>query len=72
MFPLPSPAFYSIGTLREKHPEWFTEDLTNLFNLLAQGKIEPVIATRLPLTEVKRAHELIETAAVQGKIVLTM
>ncbi len=67
-----STAFYSIGALRKKHPEWFTEDLTNLFNLLAQGKIKPVIAARLPLTEVKRAHELIETAAVQGKIVLTM
>ncbi|MEJ5349050.1 MAG: medium chain dehydrogenase/reductase family protein [Desulfosoma sp.] len=67
-----STVFYSIGALRKKHPKWFIEDLTNLFNLLAQGKIKPVIAARLPLTEVKRAHELIETAAVQGKIVLTM
>jgi NADPH:quinone reductase-like Zn-dependent oxidoreductase len=64
--------FYSIGALRKKHTEGFTENLTNMFNLLAQGKIKPVIAACLPLTEVKRAHEDIETAAVQGKIVLTM
>ena len=35
-------AFYSIGSLREKHADWFYEDLTELFNLLAQGKIRPV------------------------------
>ncbi len=67
-----STAFYSIGALRQKHPEWFAEDLSNLFNLLAQSKIKPIIAARIPLGEVRRAHELIETAGVQGKIVLTM
>jgi NADPH:quinone reductase-like Zn-dependent oxidoreductase len=55
-----STAFYSIGALRKKQPDWFHADLTELFNLLAQGKIEPVIAERMGLDE----------AAVQGKIVL--
>ncbi len=67
-----STVFYSIGAMRQKHPHWFSEDLTHLFHLLAQGKIKPVIAARMPLAEVRRAHELIETAGVQGKIVLTM
>jgi NADPH:quinone reductase-like Zn-dependent oxidoreductase len=67
-----STAFYSIGALRRKHPEWFREDLSMLFNLLAQGEVKPVIAARMPFTEVRRAHELIETAAVQGKIVIIM
>jgi len=65
-----STAFYSIGSLREKHADWFHQDLTELFNLLAQGKIKPVIAERMGLDEAARAHELVERAAVQGKIVL--
>jgi len=65
-----STAFYSIGSLREKQPDWFHADLTELFNLLAQDKIKPVIAERMGLAEAARAHELVERAAVQGKIVL--
>ena len=65
-----STTFYSIGALCKKCPDWFHEDLTELFNLLAQGKIKPVIAERMGLAEAARAHELIEQAAVQGKIVL--
>ena len=34
-----------IGGLRHKQPGWFSEDLTVLFDLLAQGKIKPVIAS---------------------------
>ena len=67
-----STAFYSIGALRQKHPDWFSEDLTKLFDLLAQNKIKPIIAARMPLAEARRAHELIEQAEVQGKIVLTV
>ncbi|MFH1183686.1 MAG: medium chain dehydrogenase/reductase family protein [Chloroflexota bacterium] len=67
-----STAFYSIRPLRKKHPDWFSEDLTRLFDLLAQNKIKPVIAARMPLAEARRAHELIERAEVQGKIVLTL
>ena len=63
-------SFYSIGAWRRRHPEWFVEDLNTLFDLLKQGKIKPVIAKRMPLTEVRRAHRLIEEAKVMGKIVL--
>lgn len=67
-----STAFYSIQSLRKKRPDWFSEDLAVLFDLMSQGKIKPVIAKRLPLSKAKLAHELIEKAEVQGKIVLTM
>jgi NADPH:quinone reductase-like Zn-dependent oxidoreductase len=67
-----STVFYSIGALRKKHPDWFREDLTELFDLLAQGKIKPVIAERMRLDDALRAHQLIEQAAVQGRIVLTV
>lgn len=67
-----STTFYSIGSWRKKHAGWFYQDLIELFDLLAQGKIKPVISRRMPLAEAARAHELIEQAAVQGKTVLTV
>ena len=63
-------SFYSIGSLRKKHPDWFSEDLTKLFALLSQNKIKPVIGKRMSLSDAAMAHELIEKAAVPGKIVL--
>ncbi len=67
-----STAFYSIGSLRKQHPDWFKEDLTQLLNLLAQNKIKPIITNRMPLAEARHAHELVERAEVQGKIVLNV
>jgi len=63
-------AFYSIGAMRRKHPEWFRADLGTLFGMLAEGRIAPVVAEVLPLAEVRRAHERIETGEVAGKLVL--
>jgi NADPH:quinone reductase-like Zn-dependent oxidoreductase len=65
-----SAAIYSIAPLKEKHPGWFREDLSELFRLLAQGKIRPVILQRMPLTEAAEAHRLLEKRGVKGKIVL--
>jgi NADPH:quinone reductase-like Zn-dependent oxidoreductase len=67
-----STAFYSIGALRKKYPDWFTEDLTTLLNLLLEGRINPVIAKCMPLSEARLSHELIEKAEIKGKIVLTI
>ena len=65
-----SATFYSIGACRRKHPAWFSEDLTHLFDLLKRRKIKPVIAERMPLCDVARAHEMLENGNVHGKIVL--
>ncbi len=65
-----STVFYSIGPWRKKHSDWFYDDLTKLFSLLSERKIEPVVSERMPLVEAERAHELIEKRAVKGKIVL--
>lgn len=65
-----SAKFYSIGPLRKKHPAWYLEDLTRLLDLLAQKKIRPVIARRMPLADARHAHELVEQGEVHGKIVL--
>jgi NADPH:quinone reductase-like Zn-dependent oxidoreductase len=63
-------AFYSIGAMRRKHPDWFREDLATLFTMLAEGRIKPVVAEELPLTEVRQAHERVEAGEVAGKLVL--
>lgn len=63
-------AFYSIGAMRRKHPDWFREDLATLFEMLAEGRIAPVVAEVLPLSEVRQAHARVEVGDVAGKLVL--
>ena len=53
-----------------RNPQWFREDLGVLLELLAADKIHPVVAERLPLSEARRAHELLECSAAKGKLVL--
>jgi len=61
---------YRIDKLRNRHPEWFREDFLALLELLRRDEIQPIVAERLPLTEVRRAHELLESSAATGKLVL--
>jgi len=67
-----SAKFFSIGALRRKQPQWFSEDLSRLFDLLVQKKFKPIIGAQMSLAEARQAHELIEQANVLGKIVLTV
>jgi NADPH:quinone reductase-like Zn-dependent oxidoreductase len=50
--------------------EQYREDFAVLVELLRADKIHPVVAERLPLTEARRAHEMLESAAATGKLVL--
>jgi NADPH:quinone reductase len=50
--------------------KWFQEDFAALVRLLREGKIHPVVAERLPLSEARHAHELLESSASKGKLVL--
>ena len=61
---------YSIQWLRRLRPAWFRQDLMALFDLLKQQRITPLIARRFPLSEARRAHELLGKGGVIGKIVL--
>jgi NADPH:quinone reductase len=51
-------------------PAWFQEDFLALVELLRAGKIHPVVAERLPLSDARHAHELLESSASKGKLVL--
>jgi NADPH:quinone reductase len=53
-----------------RNPEWFREDFGALLALLRDEKINPVVAERLPLSDARRAHELLESSAAKGKLVL--
>jgi NADPH2:quinone reductase len=61
---------YSIQTLKRLKPEFFRQDLIDLFGLLKEQKVKPLIAQRFPLAEARYAHELLGRGGVTGKIVL--
>jgi NADPH:quinone reductase len=61
---------YRVQKLRIHHQDWFREDFRALLELLRRGEIHPVVAERLPLSDARRAHELLERSAAKGKIVL--
>ena len=61
---------YSIQTLKRLKPAWFRQDLAALLDFLQQQKIKPLVAQRFPLPEAPRAHELLGSGGVTGKIVL--
>jgi NADPH:quinone reductase len=61
---------YSIQTLKRLKPALFRQDLTALFDLLQQRKIEPIIAQRFRLADARQAQELLAQGGVVGKVVL--
>jgi NADPH:quinone reductase len=61
---------YRIQKLRVPHQDWFQQDFAVLLELLREGKIHPVVAERLPFSDARRAHELLESSAATGKLVL--
>jgi NADPH2:quinone reductase len=61
---------YSIQMLKRRKPDWFRQDLTTLFDLLARGELKPVIDRRLSLEQAALGHELLGKGDTVGKIVL--
>src|SRR5262245_46646284 len=61
---------YRRQKLRVDHQDWFRNDFLALLELLRADKIHPVVAERLPLSEARRAHEMLDTTASKGKLVL--
>jgi NADPH:quinone reductase-like Zn-dependent oxidoreductase len=62
--------FYGITMLYRKDPKPLLEDLPRLFTLLAEKKLHPRIAERLPLLDARRANERLEAGNIEGKLVL--
>lgn len=53
-----------------RDPQAFREDFRALLELLRADKIHPMVAARLPLSDARRAHELLGQTAATGKLVL--
>jgi NADPH:quinone reductase-like Zn-dependent oxidoreductase len=63
-------SWFNVKLLRDQHPDWFRDDLSQLFQLLADRTIQPVIAAKVPLREAPRANAMLEQSQVSGKIVV--
>jgi len=44
--------------------------LIELAGLMESGKLRPIVQTRLPLSDARKAHEMSQTGHTRGKIVL--
>jgi len=62
--------FYGITALYRKDKRPLKEDLSKLFDLLASGRVKPIVAHRLPLLAARRSQELLLAGGVLGKIVM--
>jgi NADPH:quinone reductase-like Zn-dependent oxidoreductase len=65
-----TPLTPNLAEFAPAHIDWYRETLAELLALLAAGKIQPVVADRIPLAEASRAHELLERGGYAGKVVL--
>ncbi len=63
-------SFYDIQKCRDKNPDQFRLDLQALMNLLAQGKLHPVVANIEPLERAAEVHRRIDNAEIAGRVVL--
>jgi NADPH:quinone reductase-like Zn-dependent oxidoreductase len=61
---------YAITDVLRAHPEWLRTDLSELVTLYADGKIDPMIAARIPLERAAEAHRMLTGERPVGKIVL--
>jgi NADPH2:quinone reductase len=62
--------FYGITMRYRQDPQPLREDLAKIFALLAERKIDPLIARTFPLLEARQALELLAAGSVEGKIVV--
>lgn len=60
----------NLAEFATEHNDWYRKTLAELLELLAAGRIKPVVAERIPLLEAARAHELLERGGYAGKVVL--
>jgi len=62
---------YNSDKVIPAHPDWFTQDLSYLIGLLADGKIAPRIHRTFALDDAGEAHKELGAGRATGKIVLT-
>lgn len=63
--------FYNAWSLEKSNPAAYREDLSAVLNLLAEGKIAPIIAKTAPLDDAIEMQRQLGEGSISGKIVLT-
>jgi NADPH2:quinone reductase len=61
---------YQAAKQNTRRRDWFRTDLALLFDLLADRRIAPIVAGRIPLADARAAHEALGRGGVNGKLVL--
>jgi NADPH:quinone reductase-like Zn-dependent oxidoreductase len=61
---------YNVTSWRDNRTSVYRRDLAHLYELVAQGKIDPLIAATFALRDAAKAQKALETRSVAGKIVL--
>ena len=54
----------------QAHPDWYRETLAGLFELAADGVLDPHISASVLLSEAPAAHRMLEDGQITGKLVL--
>ncbi|SLN40569.1 Quinone oxidoreductase 1 [Falsiruegeria litorea R37] len=62
--------FWGASVFRE--PQGHAENMAELFQLYAEGKVKPQISARFPLAEAPAALEMMQDRKVMGKVVITL
>jgi NADPH:quinone reductase-like Zn-dependent oxidoreductase len=62
--------FYSAFNLEKTEPRAYAQDLGRVLELLAKGKIDPLLMRRFPLELAKEAEAFLESGNVTGTLVL--
>ncbi|WP_165972332.1 medium chain dehydrogenase/reductase family protein [Paenibacillus piri] len=65
-------AFFSLLFAHTKNPQLWKEDMNRLFQLLLDRSIQPAIAHRFSLEDIRSAHEALEQGSIPGRIILAM
>jgi NADPH:quinone reductase-like Zn-dependent oxidoreductase len=60
----------NLAEFAPSHKASYRETLSKLLDLLAEGRIKPVVADRIPLIDAAREHERLERGGYAGRIVL--
>lgn len=61
---------FSSVTTRNNRPEWFADTAPQVIKLMTEGKIDMKVSEVFDLKDAAKAHELMESGRITGKIVL--
>lgn len=61
---------FVIYTIAQIHPDLLRHSYEVLFRYLKKGTVKPYIQERIPLAEAPRAHQMLESRTVTGKLIL--